>query len=36
MAAFHTELEPLGVDREDLVETAARILHQTVTGQTAP
>ena len=34
MAAFHTDLEPLGVDREDLVETTARILHQTVTGQT--
>lgn len=36
MAAFHTDLEPLGVDREDLVETTARILHQTVTGQAAP
>lgn len=36
MAAFHTDLEPLGVERRDLVETTARILHQTVTGQTAP
>jgi len=36
MAAFHTDLEPLGVDRDDLVETTARIIHQTVTGHTAP
>ncbi len=36
MAAFHTDLEPLGVQRRDLVETTARIIHQTVTGQTAP
>lgn len=36
MAAFHTDLEPLGVERRDLVETTARIVHQTVTGQTAP
>lgn len=36
MAAFHTDLEPLGVDRDDLVETTARILHQTVTGQVSP
>lgn len=36
MAAFHTDLEPLGVDRADLVETTARIIHQTVTGYTAP
>jgi hypothetical protein len=32
MAAFHFDLEPLGVTRADLVETTARILHQTVTG----
>ena len=32
MAAFHFDLEPLGVARADLVETTARILHQTVTG----
>jgi AcrR family transcriptional regulator len=36
MAAFHTDLEPLGIERRDLVETTARILHQTVTGRTAP
>ena len=34
MAAFHTDLEPLGVGRPDLVETTARIIHQTVTGRT--
>jgi len=33
MAAFHRDLEPLGVTRADLVETTARILHQTVTGR---
>lgn len=32
MAAYHRELELLGVSRGDLVETCARILHQTVTG----
>jgi len=32
LAAYHTELEPLGVTRADLVETSARILFQTVTG----
>jgi AcrR family transcriptional regulator len=32
MAAFHRDLEPLGVPRDDLVETTARILQQTVTG----
>ena len=32
MAAFHADLEPLGVRRSDLVETTARIVHQTVTG----
>jgi AcrR family transcriptional regulator len=34
MAAFHADLEPLGVERQDLVETTARIVYQTVTGQT--
>jgi len=32
LAAYHRELENLGVSRDDLVETCARILHQTVTG----
>jgi hypothetical protein len=33
MAAFHVDLEPLGASRQDVVETTARIIHQTVTGQ---
>lgn len=33
LAAFHKELEPLGVTRDDLVETSARILQQVVTGR---
>jgi AcrR family transcriptional regulator len=33
LAAYHRELEALGVTREDLVETCARILQQTVTGR---
>lgn len=33
LAAYHRELEMLGVTREDLVETCARILHQTVAGR---
>jgi AcrR family transcriptional regulator len=32
MAAFHYDLEPLGITRADVVETTARIVHQTVTG----
>jgi len=32
MAAFHHDLEPLGIDRAQLVETTARIIHQTVGG----
>jgi len=32
LAAYHRELETIGVGREQLVETCARILHQTVTG----
>lgn len=35
MAAFHTDLRPLGVQDDVLVETTARILHQVVTGGTA-
>jgi NAD(P)-dependent dehydrogenase (short-subunit alcohol dehydrogenase family) len=34
LAAYHRELETLGVSREELVETCARILHQTVAGRT--
>lgn len=33
MAAFHTDLEPMGIPRTDLVETTARILYRTVVGQ---
>ncbi|MGH0032284.1 MAG: TetR family transcriptional regulator [Myxococcota bacterium] len=33
LAAYHRELEVLGVSRDDLVETCARILHQTVAGR---
>jgi AcrR family transcriptional regulator len=33
LAAYHQELEVLGVSREQLVETCARILHQIVTGR---
>jgi len=36
LAAYHKELEPLGVTRADLVENCARIMYQTVTGRTAP
>jgi AcrR family transcriptional regulator len=32
MAAFHRELEPIGISRAELVETTARIIHQTVVG----
>jgi AcrR family transcriptional regulator len=32
MATFHEDLEELGVGRTDLVDTTARILHQTVAG----
>jgi AcrR family transcriptional regulator len=35
MAAYHFELEGRGVSRPDMVETVARILHQTVTGKRA-
>jgi AcrR family transcriptional regulator len=32
MAAFHKELEDIGISRADVVETTARIIHQTVVG----
>ena len=32
LASYHTELEVLGVARDDLVDTCTRILVQTVTG----
>jgi AcrR family transcriptional regulator len=35
MAAFQADLEPYGVSRDDLVETTARIIYQTVTGRAA-
>ncbi len=36
LAAYHRELEALGVSRGDLVETSARILLQTISGRPAP
>jgi len=36
LAAFHRELHALGIAREDLVETCARILVQAATGRAAP
>jgi AcrR family transcriptional regulator len=36
LAAYHREIEYFGATRDDLVETCARILFQTVTGRTAP
>jgi len=36
LAAYHKELEPLGVTRQDLVDTCARIAYQTVTGGSPP
>jgi AcrR family transcriptional regulator len=36
LAAYHKELEPIGVTREALVENCARIMYQTVTGRLAP
>jgi len=32
VAAFHRELEALGITREDLIETTAHIIHTTATG----
>lgn len=34
MAAFHVDLESLGSNRADVVETCARIVHQTIEGTT--
>ena len=36
LAAYHKELEPIGVTRGDLVENCARIVYVTVTGRLAP
>jgi len=36
MAAFHRELERVGVGGDELIETTARIIHQTATGEIAP
>ena len=33
LAAYHQELEKYGVSREDLIETCARILVQTIQGK---
>jgi AcrR family transcriptional regulator len=33
MGAFHVEIETLGITRDDIVESTARILYQTVTGR---
>jgi AcrR family transcriptional regulator len=35
MAAFHEDLERIGISRDDLVETTARMIHQTVAGPPA-
>jgi hypothetical protein len=34
MAAFQHDLAPIGIGRAELVETTARIIHQTVVGPT--
>jgi AcrR family transcriptional regulator len=36
LSAYHREIEYFGATREQLVETCARILFQTVTGRSAP
>jgi AcrR family transcriptional regulator len=36
LAAYHKELEPIGVTREALVQDCARIVYVTVTGRLAP
>ena len=36
LAAYHREIEGLGMTRSDLVETCARILVQTVAGEVSP
>ena len=35
LAAYHKEIEYFGAAREELIESSARILHQTVTGGAA-
>jgi AcrR family transcriptional regulator len=36
LAAYHKEIEFFGAGREELIESCARILYQTVTGRGAP
>ena len=36
LAAYHKEIEFFGAGREELIESCARILYQTVTGRSAP
>ena len=36
LSAYHKEIEFFGATRDDLVETCARILFQTITGRSAP
>jgi AcrR family transcriptional regulator len=36
LAAYHKELEPIGVTRDALVQNCARIVYVTVTGRLAP
>jgi AcrR family transcriptional regulator len=36
LAAYHKEIEYFGVSRDDLIESCARIVFQTVTGRGAP
>ena len=36
LAAYHKEIEFFGAGREELIESCARILFQTVTGRAAP
>jgi AcrR family transcriptional regulator len=36
LSAYHKEIEFFGATRDDLVETCARILFQTLTGRSAP
>lgn len=36
LAAYHREIEYFGAGREELIESCARILYQTVTGRAAP
>ena len=36
LAAYHREIEYFGAGREELIESCARILYQTVTGRSAP